>query len=500
MKLKRIKRQIGIFLSLSLYCAYALLLMMRTKILVTNYGSEVNAIFQTANQIFGYFVLIESGMSMAYQFKLYEPINNKSIERIAALFLGLKKSMKKVAIKMMLVLVFIAVVYPFIMDRVSISTMEARIMLFLLGLRVIIPYFVSMASKALLNVYDYRYLIDILDSLAYLAITLSELLALKLQLSIYVILLIGCVGNMIMGIIYAFLLWRLCGEIKGKTVKTDLEPEEMTKDIFFLKITGLLNTHIDTIILSIVDIMLVTPYQAYYTIVSYVSSVVNRIDENYRTKIGLKIQRKDSELYEYFQLFLSYHMAAAIFSVSMFALNINNLIYLWLGEKFVLSNFCVAMMSAYLIHLMTRDILYLVRDGAGLYKESKWLSLHEGITNLLLSLILVHHCGIEGILFATVFATYAMFIPSTSNLVYRVMNHKNTLWIDYAAVAVVSCLLIWGCQNKLNDVVSVSWGSFMVRLIKEGILCAVVSVAAVILLKWKYILKLFTKKRQRRYI
>lgn len=487
MRKKGLKRQIGIFISLGLYFVYAVLLMVRTKALVESYGSEVNAVFQTANQIFSYFVLIESGMSMAYQFKLYEPINNHNIEKIVSLFSGLKISMRKIALKMLVLLIVVAVGYPFIMNRVLISTNEAGMMLFLLGLRLVIPYFTSMASKALLNVYDYRYLLDTLDSLAYLVITMIELYTITWRLPIYLILLIGCLENIIMGMVYVFLLMKLCSEVKGQKAEPDLEPERMTKDIFFLKMTGLLNAHIDTIILSIVNIMLVTPYQAYNMILSYASSVVNRIDENYRTKIGLKIERKDSDLYDYFQMFMAYHMIVASISVSMFASNINNLIYLWLGREFILSDFCVAMMSIYLIHLMTRDIFYLVRDGAGLYKESKWLSLREGIANLILSIILVRHWGIEGIIFATVFSTFVLFIPSNARLVYQVLNKRNTLWMDFLIIGGVSFALIVIFKSHIKVYEILSWGSFLLDLLKEGVLCLVVSSVTVILFKWRHI-------------
>lgn len=491
---KELKRKTGIFFSLVLYFIYAVLLMIRTKVLVENYGSEVNAVFQTASQIFAYFCLIESGMSMAYQFKLYEPVNHNNTERIAALFMGLKKSMKKISAKMLAVLTGITLIYPFIMDRVSLSAAEAGGMLFLLGLRLVIPYFTSMASKALLNVYDYKYLLDLLDSMAYIAIALAELFSASvLHLPIHMILLMGCVGNIIMGIVYGALLERLCKEIKGKKADPDFGPEEMTGDILFLRIAGLLNSSIDMIILSIVNIMLVTPYQAYNTITSHIATTVNKIDENYRTKTGLKIESREPDLYEYFQTFMSLHMIIAIISVSVFASNINNLVCLWLGKEFQLSNVCVGLMSVYLIHLTTRDILYLIRDGAGLYKESKWLSFWEGMANLILSVLLVRYWGIEGVLSATVFATFVLFIPRNAELVYGVMGRKNTLWTDYLIIGIAS-LLLTGCFRKIyGGSYCTSWTEFLLKVLGESVISVAGSFITVIPFKWKYVSKLLKR-------
>lgn len=486
---KETKRQIGIACSLFMYFMYVVLLIMRTKVLITNYGSEVNAVFQTSNQIFMYFILFESGMSAAYQFKLYGPVARKDAKKIASLFMGLKGSMKKIAFKMTVALLAVSVIYPFIMDRISISLAKSGLMLFLLGIRFVIPYFVSIASKTLLNVYDYKYVVDNIDSFGYIAVTIMEILAAILfHWSVYSVLMIGCVGNIIIGLIYIFLVKKFCNEIQEEVIVPDFEPEGMTKDIFFHQITGLFNSNIDTIILSATNIMLVTPYHAYYSTMNYFPQVINKISENYRTKIGMKIKQDDRDLYDYFQLMMAFHMVAAIIAVSMFVLNINSFICLWIGKEFILSDSCIILLALYLMLKMTINSIFLVRDGAGLYKESKWFSFWEGIINLVLSIILVHYWGIEGILFATVFATYAMLVPGNAKLVYKeVMKRKNTLWLDYLIIIITAVLFIMGTRRIIGEVECVSWKVFFIQLLGQASVCVVIGVSVVMVVKWKYI-------------
>lgn len=486
---KERRRQFGIICSLFMYFLYVVLLMIRTKMLIANYGSEVNAVFQTSNQIFTYLILFESGMSAAYQFKMYGPISDKDGRKIASLFMGLKKSMKKIALKMAVVLLVVSVVYPFIMNRVLLSFSKAGLMLFLLGIRFIIPYIVSIASKTLLNVYDYKYIVDNVDSLGYIAITVTEILAIDwFHCSVYRVLIIGCIGNIIIGFIYAFIVKKLCDEVREKTSVPDYEPEGMTKDILFHQITGLLNSNIDTIILSIVNIMLVTPYHAYYSMMNYFPQIMNKINENYRTKIGIKVKEHDSNLYNYFQSLMAFHMVAVIISVPIFVLNINSFIYLWIGKEFLLSNTCVILLALYLMLKMTINIVFLVRDGAGLYKESKWFSFREGIVNLVLSIILVHFWGIEGILFATVFATYTMLVPGNAKLAYnKVMGKQNTLWVDYLIIMLTSACMIWAFGHSTHEMGSISWKILLLRLIGQACVSAVIAILVVAVVKWKYI-------------
>lgn len=492
---KETKRHIGIICSLLMYFLYVILLTVRTKMLIVSYGSEVNAVFQTSSQIFTYLFLLESGMGAAYQFKLYEPVNCKDIKKVAGLFKGLKRSMQKIAVRMTAVLLAVSVLYPFIMNRVSVSFMKAGLILFLLGIRFVIPYFVSIASKTLLNVFDYKYVVDNVDSLGYIFITAAEIFAIwRLHWPVYGVLLIGCIGNIVIGLVYALFIQRVCVGIREIETVPDFEPEGMTKDILFHQITGLLNSNIDTIILSVVNIMLVTPYHAYYSTMYYFPQVINKINENYRTKIGMKIKQQDQELYSYFQVLMAFHMVATITSVSVFVLNINSFIYLWIGKEFLLSNTCVILLALYLILRMTINIIFLVRDGAGLYKESKWFSFREGIVNLILSIILVHFWGIEGILFATVFATYTMLLPGNARLAYnRVMGKRNTVWIDYLIMIITAACLIWGFGGDFGEIENISWEILLFRLIGQAFAGTVMAVLVVVIAKWKYISQYFLK-------
>lgn len=493
---KESKRRAGIVCSLLLYFTYVILLMIRTKGLIAGYGSEVNAVFQASNQIFVYLTLFESGIGAAYQFKMYGPVTSKDARKIAGLFKGLQKSMKRIALKMIGALLVISITYPFIMDRVLISPTKSGLMLFLLGIRFVIPYFVSIACKTLLNVYDYKYVTDNIDGLGYIIITTAEIVAVFwLHWPIYGILLIGCIGNIIIGFTYIFLIKKMGNGAQDKDVFPDFEPEGMTKDILLHQITGLFNSNIDTIILSVVNIMLVTPYQAYYSIMNYFPQVINKVSENYRTKVGMKIKQHDKNLYDFFQLMMAFHMIAAIIAVSIFALNINSFIYLWIGKEYILSDGCVILLSLYLMLKMTINNVFLVRDGAGLYKESKWFSFWEGIINLILSITLVHFWGIEGILFATVFATYAILVPGNSRLVYKkVMGRKNTLWVDYLIIIITSMVLILCLRGSISAMECITWKGFLIGLFEQGLVCIVVDVLIVIAVKWKYISQFILKR------
>ncbi len=135
---------------------------------------------------------------------------------------------------------------------------------------------------------------------------------------------------------------------------------------------------------------------------------------------------------------------------------------------------------------MIINLIFLVRDGAGLYKESKWFSFREGIVNLILSMILVHFYGIEGILFATVFATYTMLLPGNSRLAYnKVMGKRNTLWADYLVIMITVACLVWGFGG-VGEIGNISWEILLRRLIGQAFVSTVMAVLVVAAVKWQF--------------
>lgn len=130
----------------------------------------------------------------------------------------------------------------------------------------------------------------------------------------------------------------------------------------------------------------------------------------------------------------------------------------------------------------------------GLYKESKWFSFREGIVNLILSVILVRFWGIEGILFATVFATYTMLLPGNARLAYnKVMGRRNTVWIDYLIMIITAACLIWSFGGGFGEIENISWKILLFRLIVQAFAGTVMAVLVVVIAKWKYISQYFLK-------
>lgn len=485
------KKYVGILIGIFLWGVYAILLMVRTSLIIDDFGSEINAINQSAQQIFNYFILFESGTGAAYLYKMYGPMAINDKEKILSLYKGLSISMRKIAIKMCLVVVPVAIIYAAIMDRERVGYFTAFLIIVLLGLRFIIPYFISVNKKTLLTLYERKYLVDIIDSVGNIVIVLLELLLIwKTNIPIEIVLCIGCLINILLGIIYEFVIRYLCGYKDDIDITPSFDAEHMTKDILFHQFATLINSNTDTFLLSIVNIQAVTIYQAYRTIQLYSVQMINRFSEAFRASFGIRLANNDKNVFRDFQRLLTVHMAVATIVIAVFITNINPFIGLWIGKEFTLGYIGIILFAFAMLSGMINNAIYIIRDGRGLYKESKGYTAKEAIMNLIMSIVLVKYLEIEGVMFATVLSVYCNIIPGNSNLVFREIFHKkNTIMQDFVAVILTIVIAILIYKMLLHNYKVENWTQLLISVFVQTFIAILSSGVILGIYKMKYILK-----------
>ena len=129
------------FVSLIMYALTAVLGIVRTGVFIKIYGSASNGAMQLSSQIFNYLIILESGLGAAYLFKMYRPFEEKNFKKVNALYNGLSKSLKKIATIMFTILVIVSFSYPLIVKDNSLPYLRIALILLLIGVKNIIPYY-----------------------------------------------------------------------------------------------------------------------------------------------------------------------------------------------------------------------------------------------------------------------------------------------------------------------------------------------------------------------
>lgn len=484
-----IKRYIGLVTSIFLWGLYAILLMARTRFIIYGFGSEINSIDQSAQQIFNYFILFESGMGAAYLYKMYVPMSTENQSKITALYYGLSISMRRIAVRMILALLPVAIIYAALIDREATSYFTAFLIILLLGLRFVIPYFVSVNKKTLLTLYEYKYLVNIVDSIGNISIVVIELvLILSTNLSIVIVLCTGCLINILLGYVYKFLVTKLCGYSYDAAIEPCFEAEYMTKDILAHKFSGLVDSNTDIFLLSLVNYQTVTIYQIYKTIEMYPVHLMYIINETFRASFGIRLAVDDKQVFRDFQRLLTFHMFVSVITIAVFITNINPLVTLWLGKDFLLGKLGIYLFSVSMLASMLDNVVHIVRDGKGLYKESKGYTARAAVMNLFLSAVLVQWFEIEGVLLASVISVCLNVVPGNSKLVFRNIFHRNHgMAGDYAITILAVGISVAMYMLFMDDFVVRNWGQLFISVCVQGLIATITAAMILGACKFKYI-------------
>lgn len=471
---------------------YGCLLFVRTSIILKIYGTEVNSIFQTANQLFAYLVLFESGLNAAYLFKMYQPMRSGNYKKIKSLYLGLNESLKKISLKMVITLTIGTVVFALFIDLRQVSYFKAVFIILMMGIRLIIPYYITLSKKTLLIVQEYKFLVDSTDSIINSTIVLIEIfLAAVFKVSVIYVLLIGIIVNLFSGYCYLLIIKKLCFKVLRCVAEPSFEAEDMTKDILVHQIGGLVNNNVDTVILSIFQLLEVTKYQGYNTIINYPIQYLNRVSETFRARFGLRLADGDQYIYKEFQQLMAIHIMIAMIVLPVYLEYGGMFIECWIGPSFILSRLGEFLFGALLLHRLLINPIYIIRDGCGLYKESKWFTVGQSAGNIILSLLLVKSYGIEGLLIGTIVSTYLLGAPGNYYLVYcKIFKSKIWIYIDMFFILISSSVSIWCKKEVLHFLcpymTNTSWISLLLGCILQVLISTAVGINILVIYKKKY--------------
>lgn len=147
---------------------------------------------------------------------------------------------------------------------------------------------------------------------------------------------------------------------------------------------------------------------------------------------------------------------------------VNKFIFLWIGEQFLLDNFSVILFASILLHRLIINTIYAVRDGKGLYRESKHYTLATAIINFLLSLLLVKPFGIKGLLLSTVLSNYLIMDLGNFYLVYNNIFKKRllSLYKDlFLLLVAVTCSVMSSNYIivQIQNYAVINWGMFILE-------------------------------------
>lgn len=424
------------------------------------------------------------GTAMVYSF--YKPVAERDEKRIAALIHFYKRIYNWIALVVAVVGVMLI---PFLKYLVNLEQGIPHLKiyyLFFLANTVISYLFVYKTS--IINASQKNYLISQYQAIVSVVKTVIQIVALLVFHNYFVYLFITIAATLANNLIASYKADQLYPEIRTSHEELDTESKksifENMKSIFLYKVSGvLLNGTDNTLISVIVGTVWVGIYSNYNMIISSINNFINTLFSSVTASIGnVVVTEKSGKRYEVFKIMQVISlMIAATTVVTMYSV-MNDLVFVWLGEKFVLSNqILIAIMCNFYLGNILRPI-WSYREATGLYMQTKYIMLIAAGINLVLSIVWGNLFGMSGIIFASAvsrLATYFWYEPKLLFKNYfeeKVSEFYISIVKNIFLVIVLSIAISWAGRGFIID----TWGKLFLKTVVVGIVTVIGVVCAYI--------------------
>lgn len=422
----RTKKSIYNFISDALpYLILGVLSFLRIRYIIKFYGEDVNGYVQLITQVFAYLALAEAGFGTAVIYKLYKPLADNDYDKVSSIVVGSKIIFKKIALLMTVGSVICAVLIPLFINKGTLST-SFIIFLFLLNSgHYLLEYFLIYPYTSLLQADQNQYIFNFYRNLTKVSFGILELYLMSLKLNLLLIVCINALFTMIYIILVVKKIKKIYPWLNNGAVP-DTTAFKMTKDVIIHKLSNLIFSKTDPIILSKYSLGYVSIYSSYNYILEFLTTIISKLYNALRASYCNIVALGKTEDKKYFKMFLSFSFFIACFCCVTFYTTVNIFVEkFWLGKEFILEVPVVLLFAIIMFGRIIINPIYVARDSKGLYKETKVPTIMQAVANIILSIILVKKYQIFGVLLATIISQYMILIPFNVYIVYKKVFDAN---------------------------------------------------------------------------
>lgn len=420
--------------------------------------------------------LAELGVGTAVNYSLYGPVARGETEKIKSYMLLYKKAYRVIAIVIAAVGILLVPFLPWILkDPGTITVGEMRLYYLIFLFNTVSTYFVAY-KYSLTNAQQKNYIQTNVNTITKLISYALQTIALLLLPNFLLYLLIQAGVELVQKIFVSWYLNRKYPVLKEKDV-VPLSREEndavvkKVKALMLHRIGDMARLQTDSIIIGAfvgtVQAGLMSNYKMFISsVTNYVNVILNAVISSFGNLIATEGEDRQFLLFKVYRFFAIWVYG---FSAVGFFLLLTPLIVLYAGESWVLSS---SIITWYLIDYFfkgERVVLSNFKTAAGVFEQDKYLTLIQGIINLVISLALVTKIGMAGVYIGTVISGLIANITKPV-IIYKVCFHRTakSYFADsfkYLAVIAAALAILYPLRNVLMPQVTIPGFALMVVVI-----------------------------------
>lgn len=374
--------------------------------------------------------LAELGIGTAVNYNLYGPVARGEREKVKSYMLLYKKAYRVIAVVIGTVGVLLVPFLPMILkDPGNITTGEMRLYYLIFLFNTVSTYFVAY-KYSLTNAEQKNYIQTNVNTVTKLISYACQTVALLVLPNFLLYLLIQAGVELLQKIFVSWYLNRRYPILQEKHVEplSVAEHDDVVnkvKALMLHRIGDMARLQTDTIIIGAfvgtVQAGMMSNYKMFISsVTNYVNVVLNAVISSFGNLIATEGEERQFRLFQVYRFFAVWIYG---FSAVGFFLLLTPLIVLFAGQDWVLPT---SIITWYLIDYYfkgERIVLSNFKTAAGVFEQDKYLTLIQGVVNLVISLALVGKIGMAGVYVGTVISGLIANITKPV-IIYRVCFHK----------------------------------------------------------------------------
>jgi O-antigen/teichoic acid export membrane protein len=469
----QVKRGVkNIFFGFLSQLATILLGLVLPKLFITSYGSDMNGLISSVNQIFVYLALFEAGVGTATLVALYGPVGAGNKQKINSILSATNIYYKRAGIFYLGAMIVFAAVYPYVVTT-GINTITVSLVILLTGIVGVINFFTQGKYQLLLQAEGKNYIsvnlniiVNILTNIAKIALLLAGFNVLTVQLTFVIF--------SMLQVLFITCYIKKNYQWLDLKVQPDFQAISQKNSVLIHQISSLIFSNTDVLVLTFfTNLKVVSVYALYTLLFGAIGMAINNISNGLMFILGQTFNddmdryKRIHNAYELYFLAIIYALFAIAFVfilpfLKRYTAGITDINYI---DKYLPVLFVAVNLLSY-----SRSTASMLVNYAGHFKETKWRSIIESIINLTSSLLFVNLLGIYGVLIGTVIA----LLYRTNDLIIYANRHilKRSPWITYRR-----CLLdlaLFFIVVLASSLLSIQFETYASIFIGAIIYCAVI--------------------------
>lgn len=401
------------------------------RLRIVSFGSEVNGMLSSIQQIYTYLALLEAGVGSATLQALYGPVARNNRKEINEILAATNHYYKKTGVVYLVFVIIFAIFYPVVITS-NIPTITIVEVILLNGLGNVLAYFFQGKYRILLQAEGKQYIITNLTTFVTVCSGLVKIFLINLQFDVVSLQIAFFAFNLLQVIFFAWYIKKNYKWINLK-VKKNENAISQKNSVLVHQIAEMVFNNTDVLILTVFcGLKVVSVYALYNMVFDMVSTLIANINTGFSFKLGQLYNSNRKRFDKMYNCYERYYMAIS-FSLYCVAFSfIKPFIKLYtsgITDVEYLMRYLPILFTIIKLMVSGRALCGFLLSYAAQFRKTQNRAIIEAGLNLGVSIISVRFFGIYGVLLGTI---VALFYRANDMIIYANLKLlKRNPWYTY---------------------------------------------------------------------